>query len=327
MKKEEYSLSRKYVFWGIIIILLILSYLIIQPYLVALISAFIFAFLLRPLHIILSKKINSHLSAWICILLLVLVILIPVSLLIGGAINQGSIFLSNTNLTELKENIANIPIINSLNIDIEAVIVSVTKWFVSQLTSILLYIPNFVISLFIIIMGIYYILINWTLLTRKLENYIPFKNKKKTLEEINQSTKGIIYGTFITGLIQFAIAAIALYLIGVKYYLIWAFVIFFTAIVPGIGPGIVWVPLTAYYLINNQYTKAIAIFVVIFGIIGLYVDNVVRSKIVGSKAKINPFVMLLGLFGGLALFGLFGFIIGPLVLSYAIKLLNQATQK
>ena len=63
--------------------------------------------------------------------------------------------------------------------------------------------------------------------------------------------------------------------------------------------------------------------VLITGII-LSTDTLLRPKIIGSVSKINPFVMLLGVFGGIALFGILGFIIGPIVLFFSLRLIKDS---
>ena len=102
-------------------------------------------------------------------------------------------------------------------------------------------------------------------------------------------------------------------------------IIFFLAFIPGLGPTIVWAPMAIYYLIVKDYSTMIG--VIITGLVlSSFIDTIFRSKILGKRTNLNPFIMLIGILGGIAVFGIFGFIVGPIILIYTIKLLEEALQ-
>jgi predicted PurR-regulated permease PerM len=114
---------------------------------------------------------------------------------------------------------------------------------------------------------------------------------------------------------------IGFYILGIPMYLVLSFIIFFLTFIPG-GPALVWVPLAIYIIF--QRNLFIVIGVLILGIILSYIlDTAVRIKILGNKSQINPLIMLIGVLGGIYIFGLFGFIIGPLILSYSLKIIEE----
>lgn len=317
-KYIEQSL-KKYLFWVIVIILFILSIFIIKPFIIALISAFILSYLIRPIHEKFSLKFNKKLSAIICILLILIIIIIPTAILAGAIANQikasqdfnfGSIinkisslsFLNNINLDELKE--------KSLSV------------LLSLITSVLSYLPYLVLSMLITILGIYYMLINWEYLSNNLESFLPFRDKKRIRNEISNITKNIVYGYLLIALIEFAVAAFGFYISNVDAFLLLAMLIALFAFIPGIGPGVVWMPTSIYYFITNNYPTAIGVLITGL-IISILIETFLLGKIVGKKAKIHPLIFLLGVLGGVPLFGIFGFIIGPLILIYSIKLIEE----
>jgi len=91
------------------------------------------------------------------------------------------------------------------------------------------------------------------------------------------------------------------------------------AFIPILGPAIVWVPLVLIKLALGDYTTAIGV-IVIGVIISVGVDYLLRIKIMRDKTEINPIIMLIGILGGIKLFGLIGVIIGPLILSVLVTL-------
>lgn len=327
MKKEDNQEElKKYFLFGIIILLLFLSFKIIQPYLVIIISSFILAYLIFPLFTKLNKKINKSISAIICIFVILFVVLLPLGGIVGGVINQTSNLLNNEELVGFLKNINDFPLLDNFNISLAKIFENGGQMIISLLSSALSYIPTLIISLIILVLGIYYILVNYELFSSELKIYLPFKDKEKIAKEIDKSTKGIIYGSLLIAIIEFVIAAVGFYFSGVNAYLLLPLIIFFFAFIPGLGSAIVWVPLAIYYLLVGNWFAFGG--VVITGIIiSLLIDIILKNKILGEKSNINPFIMLLGVFGGISFFGIFGFIIGPLILIYSLKILREYFKK
>ena len=123
-------------------------------------------------------------------------------------------------------------------------------------------------------------------------------------------------------LIEFVVGVIGFYLVGVKAYILLPALIFLFAFIPGLGPVLVWGPLAIFYIALQDYPTGIGVIIVGL-IISLVIEILLRNKLVGSSTGINPLVMLIGIIGGMTIFGLFGFIIGPLILVYTLKLIQQ----
>ncbi len=318
-------IARKYFFWAIIAILIILSYLMLKPYLVYIISSFILAYLAKPLYDYIEKRIGKVSAGLICVFLVALIVLVPTIIVIAGITEQAANLLNRENLQELVAKLSSLPYLD--NINVEDLIQRLVGILVSLLTQAISHLPTLALGILITFFGMYYTLTNWDYLRSKLRDYIPVDEKDKTINDISKATNGIIYGTLIIGVIQFTIAAVTFYLIGVKYYLVLSTIIFFTALIPGVGPGAVWVPMVIYYFITNRYFMAGAILFVGLVLISILSDNILRAKILQKTSKINPFIMLVGIIGGVSVFGIFGFIIGPLVLVYTIELLESILEK
>lgn len=326
MNKEVKNHLQQYIFLAIIAIMLILSYKILQPYLIALMSAFILSFLTLPLYKILNKKLNSSVSAFSCIIITFLVILIPISAIIGGVAQQAYIALSDVDVTSLYTKISSTPLFESLNLDIASLKEKIISVIINLISSVANYLPSFFISIIVMLFSMYYMLINWSLLSVSLERYLPFKNKKDVIEDITKTTRGILYGMLLLAFIEFIVAAIGLVILGVKSYLLLASLIFILAFIPNIGPGLVWIPLVLINIALGNYTVAIGS--IILGLIlSIPIDTFLRTKLLGKTSRIHPLIMLLGVLGGLSLFGIFGFIIGPLILLYTIRIIEEAIKQ
>lgn len=323
--KKELNKLHIYLLWAIIVFLIILSYLIVKPFLISLVSAFILGYLLKPIYFKFSKHMRPALASALCILLTLLVLLIPLGLIIGGVLQQAYSALQDTSVTTILNQFSKIPLLESLNINLELIRQKGIQFFIGLLSNTASFLPELLISGAVTIFSLYYMLIHWNTLSSKLEKYIPFENKKHAVEEISTVTRGIIYGTVLIAVIQSIIAGISFWLIGVPNYLLMTAIIFFFGFIPSIGPAVVWVPFLIYYIMIGSYAQAIGI-----GIVGLIlsvgIDTIFRTKVLGDEAKMSPVLMLVSVLGGLALFGIFGFIIGPLITVYTLKLIEQAIE-
>lgn len=318
----EKEVLQRYAFLVLVVLLLVVSYFILKPFIVALLSAFVLGFLIKPFHSFLSKKIGEKGAAWVCIVLLFLIIFVPFAIVMGALAKQAYGYASSDNFETVLNTIfgkiglnLDAELFNNINREALNFLASLLKPLVTNAIS-------FIIVLFVMFFGLYYVLVKWDYLASELRNFIPFKDKTGIAGDLSAVTKEIVFGTFLIGLIEFAVALVGFYILGINSALLLAALIFFTAFIPAVGPGFIWVPLALYsFVIGNYY---VGIGAIILGcLLGVGIDMFLRGVIVGKKTRINPLIMLLGIFGGISLFGLFGFIIGPLILVYAIKFLHE----
>ena len=323
MKEDINENVSKYIFWAVIILLIVVSYFIIKPFIIAIISSFILAFLIKPVYNLFNKKLGKNLSAFLCLIIIALIIIIPLTLISAGITQQAYSALNDASLKETLQSMSNNPLLEKINFNAESFRSKVLEFVISLFTQAISFIPVLALSLLIAGVGVYYILIDWIPLSARLESFIPLKNKKKTILEINQATKDIVFGTLLIAIIEGIVAALGFALLGVDSYLILAAIIFLSAFIPGIGPFVVWAPVALYYFFSSSYLSFIG--TIILGlIISIGIDNLLRNKVLSDRSNINPLIMLVGILGGSTIFGIFGFIIGPLILLYTIRLLREA---
>jgi len=92
-------------------------------------------------------------------------------------------------------------------------------------------------------------------------------------------------------------------------------------IIPIIGPWLVWIPIDIYLFAVDRAGAGIGLF--IYGLFLInWVDTIIRPMIVSRRTRINPAIILIGMIGGLYVFGLLGLIIGPLILAYVMLILE-----
>lgn len=303
----------------VFVLFLFLSYKIISPYIVAILSAFVLAYLIRPVYLFLNRYFNKSLSGIFSILLLAIFIFLPTFFLIGRIYFESKNFIFSPKIKSLVSEFFSDPVFYGYDVSglFEPLLAKFSSYFGSLLSSI----PSLVLSFSVALLGIYYILTNWDLLIKNLKKYIPEKNKEKKVEEIKEKTNAILYGTFLIGVLQGGICLLCFYFLGVSNPVIFSVLIFLASVLPGIGPGLIWMPLAFYYLLVGNIFTGVGV-IAVGAFVSYFIGLVVSPRVLGGNARINPFIMMVGILGGIGVFGAFGFVIGPLVLVYTIELLD-----
>ncbi|MFH1661786.1 MAG: AI-2E family transporter, partial [Candidatus Falkowbacteria bacterium] len=155
-----------------------------------------------------------------------------------------------------------------------------------------------------------------------LKSLSPFTKEveKKFFDSSKRITASVIYGQVIIGLAQGLVAGVGFFIFGVPNALFLTMLAALAGIFPVIGTAIIWVPVVIYLVLEGSTFATVG--VGIFGIISSSIDNFLRPIIVSKRTDIHISVLLVGMIGGLFLFGVLGFILGPLILAYLFILLE-----
>lgn len=321
MLPETQHRLKTYLFWAILIGLLGLALLLVLPFIIAILSAYLLAYMARPIYERLSKALRPSLAAMACVVIAVILVVVPVSLVLIGMANQAGEVLGRQNISNYVISIVSHPLLRGFNLNVNTVQNQFNQFIADTTTSFLQSLPSLGLGLIVTLIGMYYFLCGWSGLSAELKKHIPSTNKERLVRELDRTTKAILYGTLVMAIAEFAIALIGFTLLGVDGAIIFAAIIFVLAFIPSIGPIMVWAPLMVYYLALQQYETAIGV-----GIIGLTltigIEVILYAKWIGDRTPIHPFVMMLGVISGIALFGIFGFIFGPLILATALEVIH-----
>ncbi len=314
---------RLYLLWLVIFGLIALAALMVLPLVNAIVSAFLLAYIARPLYLKLTPKLSPSHASLVCTLTALFLIVVPICLIGIVMISQAGDFFSHDGIIRFIDVLLTNPFMQQFNLNADVLLVEITKSIDEIVNASLLAIPLIALNLLIALMGMYYILSKWQVLSIQLKKYLPFSNKEKISSDLDKTTGAIIYGTLFIAVLEFFIAFIGFAASGVQANLIFAVIVFVLAFIPSIGPLMVWFPLAIYYFSIQEYT--IALGVTITGLIlTVGVEFILYTKLIGDRSKIHPFVMLIGVIGGVSLFGIFGFILGPVLLANALKLVEDA---
>ena len=130
--------------------------------------------------------------------------------------------------------------------------------------------------------------------------------------KFGEVTRATIKGNLVIAVIQGTLGGLIFWVLGIPGALLWGVIMAVLSLIPAVGPAIVWAPVALYLFATGDNMKAIILIAFGAGVIGL-VDNILRPILVGRDTKLPDYIVLLSTLGGLGLFGINGFVIGPLV--------------
>lgn len=164
---------------------------------------------------------------------------------------------------------------------------------------------------------LFYLLYNYKEIPNYLRKYLPLGKKdiKIFLDELSSMTISNVIGTPILAIIQSASAVLAFYIFGVPEPIFWGIMCGVFSFIPFVGSAIIWIPAGIYLLSSGVNWQGIGILA--YGALVISnVDNLFRFMFQKKFANVHPLVTVFGVIIGIQLFGLPGFIFGPLLISY-----------
>ena len=325
---------------AIFIVLVVLSVLVIKPLLVSLFLGGILAYAVYPLYRWIKIKNRTIAAALVCFLVL-LILIIPAIFLVKGLVQESYTLYqlarekASPSLLEICQNFScgvlqDVAKNEAVIEQIKTAGIGATSWLIAKGSALLVSIPRLLLHLFIIFFTMFYFLKDGKQLVGIIGEHLQLKRGEYAhiIQRLQEIFSGIVYGYLLIGLIQGALGALGFFLFGVPSPLFWGLVMGFLALIPFLGAGLVWLPAAIFVLSQGLMQDSAWLIVKSIGLAayGLFIisgaDNVLRPKLVGSKAKIHPAIILLGIFGGVFTLGAIGVILGPLLLSLTVVLIE-----
>ncbi|WP_017903627.1 AI-2E family transporter [Pseudomonas asplenii] len=173
---------------------------------------------------------------------------------------------------------------------------------------------EFVMSFFIMLYLLFFFLRDGPELVRRIRTAVPLaeQQKRRLQLKFNRVVRATVKGNLLVAVTQGALGGLIFWLLDIPSALLWAVVMAFLSLLPAVGAGIVWAPVAVYFLLSGAIWQGVVL--ALFGVfvIGL-VDNLLRPILVGKDTRMPDYLILISTLGGLSVFGLNGFVIGPLI--------------
>ncbi|MBD3222584.1 AI-2E family transporter [bacterium] len=317
---------------ALLVFISVMFFRMIEAMLMALLMAAILAGLLAPVQRRMVRLFGGRAgpAAVVTELLLVLLILVPLAGL-AGLVTAQAIKVGNTagpwireNLTrpdELSRRLEALPFYERIEpyrddilTKVGEVAGSVSNWLVGALQDATVGTVTFFFMFFVMLYSLYFFLTNGRAVLEKILWYLPLEDRdeQRMLDKFLSVTRATLKSTGVIGLTQGALGAAAFAVAGIPSWVFWGAVMVVLSAIPGLGAGIVMVPAAIWLLMDGHWGMAIGMLAYLVLVVGM-VDNFLRPRIVGQDTQMPELLVFLSTIGGLSLFGVLGFIIGPIV--------------
>lgn len=320
-------------FFGLMGIVGYLLWLMFAPFIGALALSAVIVTICYPIYEWILKYVprqNESVAALITTFVVVLVVVLPLawltSMLVSEAVSVYRVldrddFSFQEKLGDVEDLVETL--IPGFQLDLREYLQQGAKWFASNLGAIFAGTASTVFSFFIALIGSFYFFRDGYRLTRSVIKASPLSDMDDALilARMVSAVRGVVTGTVLVAIIQGVSAAFGLYLFGFDRAVLLGTVVAITALVPGVGPSVVFAPAAGYLVFTGHYLPAGGL--VLWWLLAVsIVDNILGPYLMSRSHPMHPFLVLLSVLGGLILFGPIGFIVGPVITSVFIVLLE-----
>lgn len=173
---------------------------------------------------------------------------------------------------------------------------------------------SFLMSLALMVYLTFFLLRDGNRLIEVLIQALPLGDERehKLFRKFAEVTRATIKGNLVVAIVQGALGGIIFAVLGIPGALLWGVVMAFLSLIPAVGAGLVWLPVSIYLYATGNWIAATILIAYGALVIGL-ADNVLRPILVGRDTKLPDYLVLFSTLGGLSLFGITGFVLGPLI--------------
>jgi predicted PurR-regulated permease PerM len=173
---------------------------------------------------------------------------------------------------------------------------------------------DFFVSLFVMLYLLFFLLRDGDEIYRHIKAAIPLRADQQSalFSKFTVVIRATVKGNIVVAILQGALGGLIFWFLGIHAPVLWAVVMAFLSLLPAVGAALIWLPVALYFLATGAMWQGIVLIAYGMLVIGL-VDNVLRPVLVGKDTKMPDYVVLISTLGGMAIFGLTGFVIGPVV--------------
>lgn len=341
-RKQQIGLA---LFIACVIIVFYIFFLILRPYLSYLIWGALLAMIANPLNSRLRNRVRSdNLRALIMSVIVVAVLIVPAALLTLGLVSEATDmynafreasaegkfdFILEPEAYRWNEKVSEFlkPYVDISRIDVEGFISDnlrrLTTYLAGKVSSVVGNISMAIISFVFIIFSMFFFIRDGDRIAEYMWNILPMSEdlRHDLATQQKEVIEASIYGGLIIAAVQGGLGALIFLILGLPSPLFWGVVMAFLSIIPLVGPWAVYLPTAVILFLTGSWVKAVILLV--FGsIVVSQADNFLRPVIVGKRAKIPTLILLFSMLGGLRLFGILGLLLGPIIASMVLTLVN-----
>lgn len=317
-------------FFSLIIILGIAILYLFRPFFYPIFWAAVIAVMFRPAYCFFYKLLkHQNISSLITLILVIIIIFLPLTLLSTLIINESYNLYQKVSNSELIGKVGEVSnwlgqnkflaphiqtIQNNWTQYAENTAKTVSLFLFENLKNITQNSLWLLFEFFIMLYSLFFFLKDGDKILKRLMHLSPLGDEYETMlyQRFTSTARATLKGTLVVGSIQGILGGLLFWATGIQGALVWGVIMILLAIVPAVGCSIVWFPAGIIMLATGNTWQGLTILLFGFFVISL-IDNLLRPIIVGRDIEMHPVVTLLSTLGGLFIFGISGFVIGPVL--------------
>ena len=295
----------------------------------------ILAIVFAPIHRRIAAKLGRrrNWAALISLMLILCLVIVPVSFIAGSLVQEGASLYQRVKSGNLNFGAYVQQILDALPVSIQNLMdrfgvgdfsslqeklthgaMQASQYLATQAVNIGQNTFEFLVSFGVMLYLLFFLLRDGSILSARLRDALPLSSEHKMhlLRKFTTVIRATVKGNIAVAAAQGALGGVIFYILGIQGPVLWGVVMAFLSLLPAIGAGLVWGPVAVYFLVSGEVWQGVALAAYGVLVIGM-VDNVLRPVLVGKDTKLPDYVVLISTLGGMALFGLNGFVIGPLI--------------
>ena len=307
---------------------------VLLPFYGAVFWAVILAIVFNPVQRALVVRLDGrrNLAALVNVILCIVIAIIPLTIIVGALVNQGAALVQRLqsgemNVPGLADAYDALPTwghtwlerlgvadVDALRERLRAGLIYVSQFLAERAVSVGQNTLRLFASVGIMLYVLFFLFRDGPAIGRNIRESMPLsrENSRRLLEVFAAVVRATVKGNIVIAVIQGTIGGVAFWALGILGALLWGVLMTFLSILPAVGSGLVWAPTAAFLFLSGDPLRGGILVLIGLLVIGL-VDNLLRPSLVGKDTKLPDYVVLVSTLGGLSLFGINGFIIGPLI--------------
>jgi predicted PurR-regulated permease PerM len=319
----------------LVLVATLLFALILWPFFGAVCWAVFIAIVFSPLHRRFVKGSHGHanMAAAASLTVILIIVILPMTMLAASITQEASVFVAKLRSGEIQLAVFfqrfiealpqwargmlqrfGVADLGLLQQKLIAMLGNSGQVVTSRVVGITQVTLDFVVGFFVMLYVVFFLFRDGDRLTRGIARSIPLRpeHTQRLMTQFATVVRATVKGNIVVALVQGALGAAAFFVLGVPGAVLWGAVMALLSLLPAVGAVLVWAPVAAYFFFNGEIVKAVGLTVWGGVVIGL-VDNVLRPILVGKDTRMPDYLVLVATLGGIVVFGLNGFVIGPVI--------------
>jgi predicted PurR-regulated permease PerM len=323
-------------FYGIVAILAYLAFLVFQPFLPALAWAVVIVVVSYPAYERARRRLRPTIASILCTLAVTLILIVPTILVMGAFVRQG---VQAVQTIQAQVASGHFDWVNRLWMEIESklpdesqtslgTIVSrysdqAATFIATRLGTVLRNGAAFLFHLSVTMLAMFYLYRDGEVFMARVRAILPFEpaHRDKMIKESHDLIFASVMSSAVAAAAHGILGGLAFGVAGITAPIFWGVMMGFFSLIPLVGSALIWVPASISLMSEGHIGAGIGLALFCSVVVGL-VDNVVRPWVISGRAEMGGLVVFISVLGGIAVFGLLGVIVGPIIVATGASLLD-----